>query len=70
VLGRVRDLSATNGGARGGLRKIPSQVSTILNAEEEIARSRTALAEADHITSAGRGGRWPGKRDRKLKEIS
>jgi glucosamine--fructose-6-phosphate aminotransferase (isomerizing) len=73
LLGRVRDLSAANG-ARivNGLRNLPSQVSTILNAEEEIATVAHRFAEADHMFFIGRVRGWPVAREgaQKLKEIS
>jgi len=73
LLGRVRDLSAANGGRIvGGLRNLPSQVSTILNAEEEIATVAHRFAEADHMFFIGRVRGWPVAREgaQKLKEIS
>jgi glucosamine--fructose-6-phosphate aminotransferase (isomerizing) len=73
LLGRVRDLSAANG-ARivNGLRNLPSQVTTILNAEEEIATVAHRFAEADHMFFIGRVRGWPVAREgaQKLKEIS
>ncbi|HEX7164713.1 MAG TPA: glutamine--fructose-6-phosphate transaminase (isomerizing) [Trebonia sp.] len=73
LLGRVRDLSATNGGrVVNGLRNLPSQVTTILNAEEEIATIAHRFAEADHMFFIGRVRGWPVAREgaQKLKEIS
>jgi glutamine---fructose-6-phosphate transaminase (isomerizing) len=73
LLGRVRDLSAANGGRIvNGLRNLPSQVSTILNAEEEIATVAHRFAEADHMFFIGRVRGWPVAREgaQKLKEIS
>jgi glucosamine--fructose-6-phosphate aminotransferase (isomerizing) len=73
LLGRVRDLSAANG-ARvvGGLRNLPSQVTTILNAEEEIAAVAHRYAGASHMFFIGRVRGWPVAREgaQKLKEIS
>jgi glutamine---fructose-6-phosphate transaminase (isomerizing) len=73
LLGRVRDLSAANGGRIvNGLRNLPSQVSTILNAEEEIATVAHRFAEAEHMFFIGRVRGWPVAREgaQKLKEIS
>jgi glucosamine--fructose-6-phosphate aminotransferase (isomerizing) len=73
LLGRVRDLSAANG-ARivNGLRNLPAQVTTILNAEEDIATVAHRFAEADHMFFIGRVRGWPVAREgaQKLKEIS
>ncbi len=73
LLGRVRDLSAANG-ARivNGLRSLPSQVETILAAEDEIAAIAARYAEADHMFFIGRVRGWPVAREgaQKLKEIS
>jgi glutamine---fructose-6-phosphate transaminase (isomerizing) len=73
LLGRVRDLSAANG-ARivGGLRGLPSQVETILAAEQEIAAIATGYAGANHMFFIGRTRGWPVAREgaQKLKEIS
>jgi glutamine---fructose-6-phosphate transaminase (isomerizing) len=73
LLGRVRDLSAANGGrVVNGLRSLPSQVSSILNAEEEIAAVAHRFAEATHMFFIGRVRGWPVAREgaQKLKEIS
>jgi glucosamine--fructose-6-phosphate aminotransferase (isomerizing) len=73
LLGRVRDLSAANGGRIvNGLRNLPSQVAGILNAEEEIASIAHRYAEADHMFFIGRVRGWPVAREgaQKLKEIS
>jgi glucosamine--fructose-6-phosphate aminotransferase (isomerizing) len=73
LLGRVRDLSAANGGrVVNGLRNLPSQVTTILNAEEEIATVAHRFAEAEHMFFIGRVRGWPVAREgaQKLKEIS
>jgi glucosamine--fructose-6-phosphate aminotransferase (isomerizing) len=73
LLGRVRDLSAANGGrVVNGLRNLPSQVAAILNAEEEIATVAHRFAEADHMFFIGRVRGWPVAREgaQKLKEIS
>jgi glucosamine--fructose-6-phosphate aminotransferase (isomerizing) len=73
LLGRVRDLSSANG-ARivGGLRNLPSQVSSILANEEEIAAIAHRYAEANHMFFIGRVRGWPVAREgaQKLKEIS
>jgi glucosamine--fructose-6-phosphate aminotransferase (isomerizing) len=73
LLGRVQDLSAANGGrVVNGLRNLPSQVTSILNAEEEIATVAHRFAEADHMFFIGRVRGWPVAREgaQKLKEIS
>jgi glutamine---fructose-6-phosphate transaminase (isomerizing) len=73
LLGRVRDLSAANGSRIvGGLRNLPSQVTGILNAEEEVAAIAHRFAEADHMFFIGRVRGWPVAREgaQKLKEIS
>jgi glutamine---fructose-6-phosphate transaminase (isomerizing) len=73
LLGRVRDLSAANGGrVVNGLRNLPSQVTAILNAEEEIATVAHRFAEAEHMFFIGRVRGWPVAREgaQKLKEIS
>ena len=73
LLGRVRDLSAASG-ARivEGLRQLPSQVTTILNSEEDIATVAHRYAAAGHMFFIGRVGGWPVAREgaQKLKEIS
>jgi glutamine---fructose-6-phosphate transaminase (isomerizing) len=73
LLGRVRDLSAGNG-ARvvNGLRNLPSQVTSILNSEQEIAAIAHRYAEASHMFFIGRVRGWPVAREgaQKLKEIS
>ncbi|HEY0932937.1 MAG TPA: glutamine--fructose-6-phosphate transaminase (isomerizing) [Trebonia sp.] len=73
LLGRVRDLSAANG-ARivNGLRELPSQVTAILDGEEEIAAIAHRFAEANHMFFIGRVRGWPVAREgaQKLKEIS
>ena len=73
LLGRVRDLSAASG-ARivAGLRQLPSQVTSILNSEEEIATVAHRYAEASHMFFIGRVRGWPVAREgaQKLKEIS
>ena len=73
LLGRVRDLSAANGGRIvNGLRNLPSQVTAILNAEQEIGTVAHRFAEADHMFFIGRVRGWPVAREgaQKLKEIS
>ena len=73
LLGRVRDLSAAHG-ARivSGLRGLPSQVESILAAEQEIAAIAARYAEANHMFFIGRTRGWPVAREgaQKLKEIS
>jgi glucosamine--fructose-6-phosphate aminotransferase (isomerizing) len=73
LLGRVRDLSAA-GGSRivTGLRNLPSQVTGILNAEDEIAAIAHRFAGAGHMFFIGRVRGWPVAREgaQKLKEIS
>jgi glucosamine--fructose-6-phosphate aminotransferase (isomerizing) len=73
LLGRVRDLSAANGSRIvTGLRNLPSQVTSILNAEEEIAAVAHSFAGASHMFFIGRVRGWPVAREgaQKLKEIS
>jgi glucosamine--fructose-6-phosphate aminotransferase (isomerizing) len=73
LLGRVRDLSAANGGrVVNGLRNLPSQVANILGQEEDIAAIAHRFAEADHMFFIGRVRGWPVAREgaQKLKEIS
>ncbi|MGH3281521.1 MAG: glutamine--fructose-6-phosphate transaminase (isomerizing) [Trebonia sp.] len=73
LLGRVRDLSAANGSrVVNGLRSLPSQVTGILNAEEEIAAIAHRFAAAGHMFFIGRVRGWPVAREgaQKLKEIS
>jgi len=73
LLGRVRDLSAANGGrVVNGLRNLPSQVTNILDTEDEIAAIAHRFAEADHMFFIGRVRGWPVAREgaQKLKEIS
>ncbi|HEY3882816.1 MAG TPA: glutamine--fructose-6-phosphate transaminase (isomerizing) [Trebonia sp.] len=73
LLGRVQDLSSANG-ARivDGLRNLPSQVTSILNSEQEIAAIAHRYAEASHMFFIGRVRGWPVAREgaQKLKEIS
>ena len=73
LLGRVRDLSSASG-ARivGGLRNLPSQVTSILGEEEEIAAIANRFAEANHMFFIGRVRGWPVAREgaQKLKEVS
>jgi glucosamine--fructose-6-phosphate aminotransferase (isomerizing) len=73
LLGRVRDLSSAEG-ARivAGLRNLPSQVTSILHHEEEIAAIAHRFAEADHMFFIGRVRGWPVAREgaQKLKEVS
>src|SRR6201994_1095422 len=73
LLGRVRDLSAANGGRIvNGLRNLPSQVAGILNAEAEIEAIARRFADASHMFFIGRVRGWPVAREgaQKLKEIS
>ncbi|TVZ06072.1 glutamine--fructose-6-phosphate transaminase (isomerizing) [Trebonia kvetii] len=73
LLGRVRDLSAAQGErVVRGLRGLPSQVTAMLNAEDEIAAIASEFADADHMFFIGRVRGWPVAREgaQKLKEIS
>jgi glucosamine--fructose-6-phosphate aminotransferase (isomerizing) len=73
LLGRVRDLSAAHGERIvRGLRGLPAQVTSMLNAEDEIAAIAGEFADADHMFFIGRVRGWPVAREgaQKLKEIS
>lgn len=73
LLGRVRDLSATNGHRIvSGLQALPDQISAILAEEEAIATIAKEYASADHMFFVGRSRAFAVAREgaQKLKEIS
>lgn len=72
-LGRVRDLSLTEGRRLvQGLDDLPGHIDEILGAEEEIASIAKRYANAEHMFFIGRVRGWPVAREgaQKLKEIS
>ncbi|ONI80434.1 glutamine--fructose-6-phosphate transaminase (isomerizing) [Saccharothrix sp. ALI-22-I] len=72
-LGRVRDLSITEGRRLvGGLSQLPHQIAQILASEDEIAKIARKYAGAEHMFFVGRVRGWPAAREgaQKLKEIS
>jgi glutamine---fructose-6-phosphate transaminase (isomerizing) len=73
LLGRVRDLSATNGHRIvTGLQAIPDHIATILDGEDAIASVAQEYASAGHMFFIGRARGFPVAREgaQKLKEIS
>ena len=73
LLGRVRDLSTAQGERIvKSLRGLPSQVTAILNAENDIAAIAHEFAGAEHMFFIGRVRGWSVAREgaQKLKEIS
>ncbi len=73
LLGRVRDLSAASGQRIvAGLRALPGQLDTVLDAEEQVAEVARRFAGAEHMFFIGRVRGWPVAREgaQKLKEIS
>ncbi len=73
ALGRVRDLSFTDGSRIiGGLQRISGQIAEILQNEEHIAQLATVLAGADSLFFVGRVRGFPVAREgaQKFKEIS
>jgi glutamine---fructose-6-phosphate transaminase (isomerizing) len=73
LLGRVRDMSAAEGGRLvSGLRALPDQIEQILAQEDNIATIASRFAGADHMFYIGRVRAWPVAREgaQKLKEIS
>ncbi len=73
LLGRVRDLSATNGQRIvSGLQDLPDQIATILDDGAAIADVAQRYAEARHMFFIGRSRAFPVAREgaQKLKEIS
>jgi glucosamine--fructose-6-phosphate aminotransferase (isomerizing) len=72
-LGRVRDLSITEGRRLvTGLAQLPHQIAQILAGEREIAAVARKYAGAEHMFFVGRVRGWPAAREgaQKLKEIS
>ncbi len=72
-LGRVRDLSATDGARLlAGLRRLPDQIATVLEDEQAIAAVAKQLAEAESLFFVGRVRGYPVAREgaQKFKEIS
>ncbi|MFD1149981.1 glutamine--fructose-6-phosphate transaminase (isomerizing) [Saccharothrix hoggarensis] len=72
-LGRVRDLSITEGRRLvDGLSRLPDQLARILAAEDEVARIARKYADARHMFFVGRVRGWPAAREgaQKLKEVS
>jgi glucosamine--fructose-6-phosphate aminotransferase (isomerizing) len=73
LTGRVRDLSAADGGRIvAGLRALPDQVQLILNGSGIISEVASTYAGAEHMFFIGRTRGWPVAREgaQKLKEIS
>jgi len=73
ALGRVRDLSFTDGRRIiGGLQQISDQIAEILQNEDHIAQLATGLAGADSLFFVGRVRGFPVAREgaQKFKEIS
>ncbi|CCH30032.1 glutamine--fructose-6-phosphate transaminase (isomerizing) [Actinosynnema sp. NPDC047251] len=72
-LGRVRDLSITEGRRLvAGLSELPAQLTAILGQEDGIAEIAARYAKAEHMFFLGRVRGWPVAREgaQKLKEIS
>ena len=72
-LGRVRDLSITEGRRLvAGLSQLPHQIAQVLAAEDDIAAVARKYAGARHMFFVGRVRGWPAAREgaQKLKEIS
>ncbi len=72
-LGRVRDLSIADGRRIiGGLRRLPEQITDILEQDESLAAIATRLAEAESLFFIGRVRGYPVAREgaQKFKEIS
>ncbi|WP_033439499.1 glutamine--fructose-6-phosphate transaminase (isomerizing) [Saccharothrix sp. NRRL B-16314] len=72
-LGRVRDLSITEGRRLvTGLARLPHQIAQILAGEQEIEAVARKYARAEHMFFVGRVRGWPAAREgaQKLKEIS
>jgi glucosamine--fructose-6-phosphate aminotransferase (isomerizing) len=72
-LGRVRDLSITEGRRLvTGLARLPHQIAQILAGEREIAAVARKYAGVEHMFFVGRVRGWPAAREgaQKLKEIS
>jgi glutamine---fructose-6-phosphate transaminase (isomerizing) len=72
-LGRVRDLSITEGRRLvTGLAQLPHQIAQVLASEDDIAAVARKYADAQHMFFVGRVRGWPAAREgaQKLKEIS
>ncbi|PSL56247.1 glucosamine--fructose-6-phosphate aminotransferase (isomerizing) [Saccharothrix carnea] len=72
-LGRVRDLSITEGRRLvTGLSELPHQIAQVLASEDDIAAVARKYADARHMFFVGRVRGWPAAREgaQKLKEIS
>jgi glucosamine--fructose-6-phosphate aminotransferase (isomerizing) len=72
-LGRVRDLSIADGKRLiGGLQRLPEQMASILEREEELAEVAVELAAAESLFFVGRVRGFPVAREgaQKFKEIS
>ncbi|WP_367129553.1 glutamine--fructose-6-phosphate transaminase (isomerizing) [Saccharothrix sp. HUAS TT1] len=72
-LGRVRDLSITEGRRLvAGLSELPDRIARVLAAEDEVAAIARKYAGARHMFFVGRVRGWPVAREgaQKLKEIS
>ncbi len=72
-LGRVRDLSISDGKRLiEGLRRLPEQISEILEGEDRLAEAAKSLAQAENLFFVGRVRGYPVAREgaQKFKEIS
>ncbi|MQS06344.1 glutamine--fructose-6-phosphate transaminase (isomerizing) [Streptomyces alkaliphilus] len=72
-LGRIRDLSVTDGKRIiDGLRRLPGQIAEIMEGEERIAKLATEFAEAKSMMFVGRVRGFPVAKEAslKLKEVS
>jgi len=72
-LGRIRDLSAADGGRLvRGLQALPEQIATVLEGEEAIVDAAQWMAKAQNVFYVGRVRGYPVAREgaQKLKEIS
>jgi glutamine---fructose-6-phosphate transaminase (isomerizing) len=73
LLGRVRDLSATQGKRIvEGLQALPDRIAEVLEQRDAIAAIADRFADAEHMFYIGRVRGWPVAREgaQKLKEIS
>jgi glutamine---fructose-6-phosphate transaminase (isomerizing) len=73
LIGRVRDMSAAEGGRIvAGMRALPEQINHVLAQEDNIATIAGQFAGAEHMFYIGRVRGWPVAREgaQKLKEIS
>jgi glutamine---fructose-6-phosphate transaminase (isomerizing) len=72
-LGRIRDLSPTEGGRIiAGLQRLPDQISEIIASSDAIADVAKEVAQAASVMFIGRRRGWPVAREgaQKLKEVS